>query len=194
MPHPSVPWLASTDGRLLARDPYDIETWRRLGWCLFDPVVRERAQSTHGGGAAGRRYLAALERYLARNLARARRFSTLLADAAPAGDVRAFVFGGDCAPTRARVVVERERGRLAGRERPDEIVARRPGVDYTALMFEPGDLVVTRSSLLGLPPARTPLPALAIEHAVFLCEEHRLLTANATFQNNLLHTLTAEQP
>jgi len=36
--------------------------------------------------------------------------------------------------------------------------------------------------------------ALPTEHAVFLCEEHRRLTANATFQNNLLHTLLADLP
>jgi hypothetical protein len=194
MPHPSVPWLASTRGKLFARDVFDIETWRELRWCVFDPAVRERAIGRHGGGAAGRRYLAALERYFALQLARGRRFASLLAAPPPPGDVRPFVFGGDCAPTLARLVVEKTRERIVAHEQPETIAAPEKGVDYLGLMFEPGDLVVTRASLLARTDAIAGPEPLAIEHAVFLCEEHRRLTANATFQNNLLHTLLADTP
>lgn len=194
MPHPAQTWAVSSRGRALSRDVFDLETWRELRWCMFDPHVRERTIAEHGGGASGRRYLAALERYFARHLERGRRFMTSLAEPTPPGDVRPFVFGGDCAATLARVVVERAGERVVAHESPDELAEPRADVDYAALMFEPGDLVVTRSSLLGRTTAEAAPPPLAIEHAVFLCEEHRRLTANATFQNNLLHTLLADSP
>ena len=60
------------------------------------------------------------------------------------------------------------------------------------LYFEPGDGTVTKSSLLGAVPAgaagmaKTALPD---AHAVFICEEHRALVHNLTFQDNLLHVL-----
>ncbi len=192
LPHPAVPWLADARGRDVARDVFSVDTWRELGWCLFDPGVRERTIAEHGGGASGRRYLAALERYFARHLERGRRFATLLAQPAPPGDARVFVFGADCSLTLARVVVERADDRHFAREAPDDIRSPVDGVDYGRVMFAPGDLVVTRDSLLAR--SRSTPNALAVEHAVFLCEEHRNLTGNPSFQDNLLHTLLAEAP
>lgn len=197
MPHPAVPWLADVRGRSVTRGVFEIDTWRELRWCIFDPDVRERTIATHGGGAAGRRYLEGLERYFARHLARARLFMTRLAEPAPEADVRPFVFGGDCAETPALLVAENIRGAIRARENPAAIEAPEPGVDYRALMFEPGDLVVTRSSLLGSVARGAALtgaaPApLRITQSVFLCEEHRSLTANSSFQDNLLNTLLSE--
>jgi hypothetical protein len=194
MPHPGEPWVASTRGRSLARDVFDVESWRELGWCVFDPRVRERTIERHGGGATGRRYLSALERYFARHLGRARRLQTVLAEPALPNEPRPFVFGGDCDATLARLVVERRGDQVIAHERPGTLLAPRADVDYAALMFAPGDRVVTRASLLGRSAVESGPPPLSIEHAVFLCEEHRRLTANRTFQNNLLHTLIAETP
>jgi len=74
-----------------------------------------------------------------------------------------------------------------------------PGVDYEALMFEPGDLVVTRASLLGrrtlnVAAPRAEIESLTIANTVFLCEEHRHLTGNPSFQDNLLHALLSVDP
>jgi hypothetical protein len=149
MPHPAVSWLANTRGRSLDRDVFDPDTWRELRWCVFDPRVRDRTIAEHGGGASGHRYLAALERYFARHLARGKRFMTLLAQAGPPGDVRPFVFGGDCAQTLARIVVEKIEDRFVAHEAPESIAGRESDLDYASLMVEPGDLAVTRSSLLG---------------------------------------------
>ena len=190
LPHPELPWLADVTGRTIRSDVFDAETWRALRWCVFDPRVRERVIGAHGGGADGRRHLAALERYFARHLQRARRFASLLAQPAPPDDARVFLFGGDCSLTPVRIVVERVGGRFLPREAPADIATPSDGVDYEALMFEPGDLVVTRNSLLGRTPGTR--GAMHTEHAVFLCEEHRELTGNASFQDNLLHALLAE--
>jgi hypothetical protein len=105
-----------------------------------------------------------------------------------------MVFGGDCELTLARILVEGIDGRFVGRERVEDIARPVPGVDYEGLMCEPGDLVVTRSSLLGrrtlnVAAPRAEIESLSIANTVFLCEEHRHLTGNPSFQDNLLNAL-----
>lgn len=194
MPHPGLHWLVDRRGDPIDRDVFAPETWRDFGWSIYEPRVRERTIRRKGGGAAGRRYLRILEAYLARHLARGRRFLELMARDAGESDIRPYVFGGDCDATVARLVVEEVRGGRVARERADAVRRPLPGVDYDALIHDPGDSVVTRESLLGA--AEQPLragfsaiPRLRITHSVFLCERHQFLTGNATFQNNLLHTL-----
>jgi hypothetical protein len=153
----------------------------------------------HGGGAAGRAYLELLREYMAKQLSRGRRFMESLAVPGGPGEIRPYVFGGDCAATLARVVAEQVDGRWVARERVADIAHPQTGVDYEALMFEPGDAVVTRSSLLGrrtlnVAAPREEIESLDVAHSVFLCEEHRALTGNATFQNNLLNTLLSVDP
>jgi hypothetical protein len=107
--------------------------------------------------------------------------------------VRSWAFGGDCELTLARLVVETVRGLPQARERPAEIDAPVRGVDYDSAMFEPGDTVVTRPSLLGRArhgerrSSASESPRIA--HAVFLCERHQQLMGNATIIDNVLHAL-----
>jgi hypothetical protein len=200
MPHPAVPWAVDTRGQVLDYDLYDIGTWQELGWSIFEPRVARRTVARHGGGAAGERHLAVLREYFARHLRLGRRFVESLAVAAPPGsEPPAFIFGGDCNLTLARIVIERSAGEVLGRERPDDITSPRPGVDYAALMFEPGDLVVTRASLLGrrsldIAAPRAQFESLQVAQSLFLCEQHQQLTGNPSFQDNLLHTLLSVDP
>jgi hypothetical protein len=74
-----------------------------------------------------------------------------------------------------------------------------PGVDYESLMFEPGDTVVTRSSLLGrrtlnVAAPREEVESMRVAHSVFLCERHTSLTGNPSFQDNLLNALLSVDP
>jgi hypothetical protein len=193
MPHPAVPWLIDLQGRQVDADLYDIETWRDFGWSVFDPDIAGRTIASHGGGAEGRRHLDLLREYLARNLVRGRVFANSFATRPDSRDVPTWVFGGDCAPTLARLVLESVGGRHYARERVDDIAAPAAS-DYQQLMHEPGDLVVTRSSLLGrrtldVAAPRGPEESLRIAHALFFCEQHQKLTGNASFQDNLLHAL-----
>lgn len=199
MPHPAVPWLIDVRGRVLDYGLYEIDTWRQLGWSLFDPRVVERASNRHGGGAAGRRHVATLREYMARHLRRGRRFMESLAVPAPGAEPPLHVFGGDCELTLARLVVEDVGDRLVGRDTVADIAAPVPGVDYEALMFEPGDTVVTRTSLLGrrtlnVAAPRAEVESLGVAHSVFLCERHQQLTGNPSFQDNLLHALLSVDP
>jgi hypothetical protein len=194
MPHPALPWIVDTAGRPLDLDLFDLETWRELHWSLFDPVVIARTVQRHGGGAAGQGALEVLREFLARHLARGRRFLEALSVPAPGTEPPLFVFGGDCELTLARIVLEDLGDRFAGRERVDAIANRVPGVDYEAVMFEPGDSVVTRTSLLGrrtlnVAAPREAIESLEIAHSVFLCEKHQQLTGNPSFQDNLLNAL-----
>jgi len=194
MPHSAIPWLMDRHGAVVERDVFDIETWREFQWSIFTPAVRERTIQRKGGGAAGRRYLGMLEIYLDRHLVRGRNFMQLLAKAPGPRDLRPYVFGSDCEETVARLVLDEAWGIPVARERASAVTAPSSGVDYASLIHDPGDGVVTRSSLLGnyLQPLRAGfarIPPLPIAHSVFLCEKHQFLTGNATFQNNLLHTL-----
>ncbi len=199
MPHPAVPWLVTMDGQVLQRDLYDIATWQELGWSIFDPTVAERTIADHGGGSQGRKYLAVLREYMAKHFRRGRRFAESLSVPGSERDVQPYVFGGDCEPTLSRLVVEEVDGRRVARERVEDIQRPLAGVDYRSAMFEPGDTVVTRSSLVGRVTRNVAAPREGIEsmrlaHSVFLCERHQSLTGNPSFQDNLLNALLSVDP
>ncbi len=191
MPHPQIPWLFDTRGEQVELDVYDIETWRELKWSIFDSHARSRVIRRHGGGSTGRAYLAMLEAYLAKHLARGRRFQEVMALPARPDEPVPFVFGGDCIPTVACLILEKFGKHFQGRDQVEHIRKPLQGVDYDALIHEPGDGVVVRSSLIGR--TRTDgdrtLPGLEIAQSFFLCEEHQQLTGNLNFQDNLLFTL-----
>ncbi|MDH5175574.1 MAG: hypothetical protein OEX15_02780 [Gammaproteobacteria bacterium] len=193
MPFPRVPWLVDLQGNVIAADLYDVATWREFGWSLFDPHIAERVVAGHGGGAGGRAYLGRLREFLGRSLAQGRGFAESFAAFPDSPEVPTWVFGGDCEPTLARLAVESAAGKLHARESPAEIAA--PGRHACAdVMFEPGDAVVTRSSLLGryaldVAAPRTGDESLRIAHAMFICSRHQRLTGNATLLDNLLHAL-----
>jgi pimeloyl-ACP methyl ester carboxylesterase len=194
MPHPDVPWLIDVRGEVVHHDVYDIGTWRELGWSVFDTKVRERVIANHGGGTAGQSYYATLLQYMEKHLERGRRFAFALSAPACADDIAPLVFGADCEPTLRRLVIEQTSGGQQMRESVKAIARPRIDVDYASLMYEPGDAVVTRSSLLGrrslnVAAPRAECESLKIAHSVFICEQHQQLTGNPMFQDNLLNAL-----
>lgn len=194
LPHAINDWLIDASGRPLDRDVFDADTWRRLQWAIYDPTVRERIAARFEDAAAAAQYIAAMERHFARHLERARRFTWSLTVPEPVGGVHPVVFGGDCTLTPSRLLIEEVDGDSVLRLWPGEIAAPRAGVDYDRLMLEPGDGTVTKASLLAreaLDPARPrhPWSHFPLDYAFFLCEHHDRLTANPSFQDNLLHAL-----
>lgn len=199
MTHPSVPWVIGRDAQPLPLALYDVATWRDNHWSIFAPEVAARTIAHHGGGARGRDYLALLREYFARQLHRGRRFAEALSVVSATADVRPYVFGGDCEPTLSRLVLEHHEGRVLLHEKPGDLVRPVPGVDYEAAMFEPGDTVVTRASLLGrrtldVAAPRSEGESMQVAHSVFLCERHQTLTGNRSFQDNLLNALLSSDP
>lgn len=190
LPHPIVDSVLSGDGSVLDRDIFDIAIWRALEWGPFDPGLRQRLS---GEGWNDERFEALID-YAHRHLERARRFVwslTVKNDAAPYGLI---VFGGDCSSTPARILIEDDGPESHVRLWPDEIRRPAPGVDYAALMLEPGDGVVTKASLLARAELDPSVPRhrfsdFPLSYPVLFCEDHSRLPGNLTFQDNLLHIL-----
>jgi pimeloyl-ACP methyl ester carboxylesterase len=198
LPHPLTDWSVDPGGKDLDVDLYDVATWKRMQWSVFDPAVLGRLRARFDSAAQANAYIAALQAYFGRNLERARRFIWSITFEEPSSPVKFVVFGGDCVLTPARIVIEPQAGRPSARLFPQDVQHRLPGVDYSRLMLEPGDGAVTKPSLL----ARESLNPIAprndalffpLAYAFFLCESHERLTGNINFQDNLLNVLLARE-
>jgi pimeloyl-ACP methyl ester carboxylesterase len=191
-PHPLVTWLIDIDGNPLQDELFDPATWRRYRWSVFDPVAEARVRARRG--ADGDSYVESLQRYFDFRLERARRFAWQMSTPEPHTPIRYVLFGGDCALTPARLLLENDSGQPVARMYPDAIRARKARVPYDELMLEPGDGRVTKPSLLAretLDPAAPQLDEsfLPVAYWFFLCERHDRLTSNVSFQDNLLNVL-----
>ena len=186
-PHPLVNWLVDAEGRPHYDDLFEVETWARHRWSIFDPAnagLQDRAMP--------------LIQHFTRQLERARRFAWNLSVVEPVSPIRYVLFGGDCHLTPARLVLEHEADRDLVRLAPSDIRAPRPGVRYEDLMLEPGDGRVTKPSLLARETLDPSAPQnedsfLLIAYPFFLCSHHSFLTSNINFQDNLLNVLLSRQ-
>jgi hypothetical protein len=193
-PHPLNNWIVKSNGDPLSRDLFDVATWRSFQWSIFNPKVRQRIMEGFNDKTAGKQHLATFEKYFEKNLERARRFVWSLSIPLPDEHPKLIIFGGGCTLTSARIVVEEVNGVSMVRMYPKEITKPVKGVDYDALLLEPGDGSVTKASLLGrntLDPSirRHEYIYVPIKQSLFLCESHNSLTGNLNFQDNLLNTL-----
>jgi pimeloyl-ACP methyl ester carboxylesterase len=193
-PHSLNDWIVTSAGESLERDLFDVEVWRSFEWSIFNPKVRQRILEKYENKVEGERHLVTFEKYFEKNLERARRFLWSLSIAAPQTEPKLVVFGGGCTLTSARILVEEVDGESIVRMHPKEVTKPVRGVDYDALLLEPGDGSVTKASLLGrnaLDPSvkRHKYIHLPIAQSFFLCESHESLTGNLNFQDNLLNTL-----
>ncbi len=191
-PHAINDWLITLHGKPLERDIFDVRLWQRFQWSIFDKKVATRIAADRSPEDAAA-HLSTLTAYFEKRLERARRFLWSLTVPVERA-VPLIVFGGDCELTPARLLVEEIAGESVLRLWPNEISGRLPNVDYDALMLEPGDGTVTKASLLArsvLDPsvARHRYSYFPLAYSIFLCEPHETLTANVTFQDNLLHAL-----
>ncbi len=192
-PHPLVDWVADIEGHPLDRNIFDVKTWKRFEWSIFDRGVQRRILRQ----AANWPKQEVFERWFEKRLERAQRFVwSLMVPTGEVGLIDPMLFGGDCVPTPRRLVIEEIDGEADARLRPEQILRPIPGVDYESLMYEPGDGSVTRASLLGLQAtdAENPSPEMAsneVKHALLRCEGHGELTGNRDFLDNLLIYLLA---
>jgi pimeloyl-ACP methyl ester carboxylesterase len=187
-PHPAVDWLANINGQPLKLDLFAVETWRRLEWSIFDHKVQRRIAQERGVWPEQDVF----ERWFEKRLERGRRFVwSLMVPAENLEYEEPLNAGGDCLPTPRRLVIEAIGGESLARLRPEQIVNPVPGVDYEALMYEPGDGSVTRSSVLAHQQMDPSVPVHeysigGLGRAFFICEQHDALTGNISLINNLL--------
>ncbi|RMF20507.1 MAG: hypothetical protein D6760_11435 [Deltaproteobacteria bacterium] len=192
LPHPDRSWMIDVRGNRIERDLYDPATWRNYQWSVFDPAVRRRIRKSAGTRAAASSRIADLERAFASGLERGRRFHRALSIPVTDAPNEYIVFGGDCTLTPARCLLETVEGKTRIRLDPSEVRNRIEGVDYAALMLEPGDGRVTKASLLArdtLDPAQSGAGFFPIDYAVMICEEHAQLPSDVGFRDNLLNIL-----
>lgn len=190
-PHPGVDWVAAIDGRPLRIDLFDVETWRRYGWSIFDRRIQRRMAQQPGVWPEPEVF----ERWFEKRLERGRRFTwSLMVPTGSTDDVAVLNAGGDCLPTPRRLVIEEYGGESLARLRPEQVHRPVRGVDYDRLMYEPGDGSVTRSSLLARQEVDPMIPRFEYSHAglgraFFVCEQHDALTGNVSLIDNLLYFL-----
>lgn len=193
-PHPLTEWLIDTSGRPYDLDPFDTSTWKRFKWSVFDPELRGKIAGDFDDPDSGQARVHLLERYFQKHIERGRRFMWSLTVNMDRQPWQLVVFGGDCMLTPARMVVEEVGDDYRLRLKPGDIQSPVAGVDYERLMLEPGDGLVTKTSLLARQTLDPFVPRhkwsdFPIDYPLFLCEDHSQLTNNAFFQNNLLHFL-----
>lgn len=193
--HPLNDWLLDIAGDPIDVDPFDLSTWKRFQWSIFDPDLRQKIVQQHASEKAGRERLDLLERYFHEHIERGRRFMWSLTVDMDRTPWRLVVFGGDCELTPARMVVEKSDDGYDLHLDPDDInEPARSAVDYRRLMLEPGDGVTTKASLLARQSLDPTVPRhkwsfFPLHYPLFLCEEHGQLTGNPSLQNNLLNFL-----
>lgn len=193
-PHPLNNWIITTEGKSLKRDLFDIDIWRRFQWAIFNPEVRERIAGEFDKKNNAKKHLQTMEMFFEKSLERARRFVWSLTVPLPEKHPLLIVFGGDCHLTPARIIVEEVDGESLIRMYAKEIKKPVKGMDYDALLMEPGDGSVTKASLMGRPVLDPSIPRhkysfFPLDHIVLLCEKHNSLTGNINFQDNLLNAL-----
>ncbi|MEL7450426.1 MAG: hypothetical protein AAFN78_14535 [Pseudomonadota bacterium] len=188
-PHPVLGWLTNPDGDILDIDVYEASLWRTFGWSVFDDKAADRVIEQDGDDG-----LMLLQAYFARQIERARRFAWALSVPPRGNTIDYVVFGGACAATPTKLLIEAHDDRNVLRLYPDDIAEPVNGIDYERLMLEPGDGTTPKSSLLARQALDPRVPQhkylyLPVDYALFLCEEHNLLTGNLYFHDNLLHAL-----
>ncbi len=112
----------------------------------------------------------------------------------PAVPHELILFGGDCTPSPARILIEDIDGESYVRLWPDEIARPSPHLDYEVMMLEPGDGAVTKASLLASTTLDPSIPRhrysdFPLDYSVMFCDDHSDLPGNITFQDNLLYIL-----
>jgi pimeloyl-ACP methyl ester carboxylesterase len=189
LPAPGIDSIIDPDGNPLQVDLYDPGTWEAYGWSVFGETRREKNKKGPEPTLEQKR------EFLALVLRRAARFHRALEQGTGIpGGTRYFTFGSDCTPTLEKaVLIEKNR-------RPSELLFHDRSARYDSRwvrlrddVFQPGDGVVTRESLLSFPEGEASMgaggPDSPFHYAYFLCETHGLLTRDVMFQNNLFYVL-----
>lgn len=193
-PHPMIPWLVDINGNNVDASLYDVRTWKRYHWGIYDPKVAARILEMAPDPEQGKLRLDLLRRYFARQLERSERLSWALSIKNENTPLRYIMFGGDCELTPAKILVEKVYDKYEVRVFPNRIENPKPEIDYSRIMLQPGDRRVTKPSLLSresLDPTvvRHHRISAPIQYSIMFCVKHDNLTGNIHFQDNLLNIL-----
>ena len=186
------------DGALrpVPADLYEVETWRRYRWSIFDPSYRraftKKMQKQYGPGWQVHydNSFAEREAYLKVVLTRARLFAEALDRKADlANPLKVFIFAGDCQPTLRAALILGEGGSGGTIFRAGKIKLNGTGLTRSQVeekMYEPGDGRITRRSALAVTHGEAFGDRSTLSLSIFGCEIHGDLPNNLTLQDNLL--------
>jgi pimeloyl-ACP methyl ester carboxylesterase len=194
MPIPRSRMIIDGNGTPQDIDLYALQSWQGNQWSVFSPTFRKLLESELGDPAAAAQRAGALQRAFAEHLETARKLQTALSVPLAVTETEIALFGGDCHETRNRLLAGRRNGLIELHGDESGLAEKSPNVDYTHLLYAPGDGLVTRASQVAKAQDAYAQQGNAsdlfkAEQTVFLCERHSLLTANPFFQNNLLYFL-----
>jgi pimeloyl-ACP methyl ester carboxylesterase len=196
MPHSEAVRFLDENLNPLPVDLYDPAVWKRYGWSVIysSPDFRRHFADLNGTDGSNGKSEDMLDRYLAAQLRRARRFQEALDTRTTAYvPVTLLAIGGDCEETLNSPVLLRDekRNRWITLTRPREYRTS-TGVKIskqkaTEAMYAPGDGRVTRTSLLGEHIFKE-----LSRYAVFGCDLHGQLPRNPSLQDNALTAIVGE--
>lgn len=194
LPHRLTNWIVDTKGNKMTMDIFDYKTWKKFNWAIFDPVVRGNILNSEDNTELSQLKIKTLELYFAKHLLRGKQFMLALSENLENYSHDFIMMGGDCAKTPARLVMEYHDEKYLVRTMPSQVKQKYDGINYEQLMLEPGDGHVTKSSLLArvkTDPTTVNSESyfFPIKYKILLCENHRTLTSNIAFQDNLLDIL-----
>ncbi|MEM1081974.1 MAG: hypothetical protein AAGH65_10380, partial [Pseudomonadota bacterium] len=129
-PHPLVDWLIDVEGERIKVDPFNLSTWRRFGWSIYDPDLQRTIIDEFDDPAEGAAYLELLQRYFYRQIERGRRFMWSLSIELDRRPWELVVFGGDCTLTPSRMVLEQSGDEYMLHLEPGDIQAPNETIDY----------------------------------------------------------------
>ncbi len=190
LPHPESNWLSTIDGDAVNFDLYDPKLWQQQKWSIYDPEVQAKIIKEAETTEQGHTELETLKAFFNQQLKRAEAFWHALAPDYEVEHEGFVIMGGSCKQTLNRLIIEKDNNKI----RFHESIRRQLGDAKTQknILFEPGDGQVSKSSLLGQihdPITHQTTETIKIKYPVFVCEDHKKLTSNITFQDNLLHIL-----
>ncbi len=100
LPHPDRDWMIDEYGQKISLDLYNIGTWEKGPWWIFDPKIRHRIRQNFQRQEDADSYLLSLERLMTQSLVRARRFHRNLS--IPIGESSTFWRGRRLTRNRSR--------------------------------------------------------------------------------------------
>ena len=197
IPAPQRGWMIDINGNPIQRDLYDIKTWKKYEWLIFNPKIKAKIRKRFKDEEKFNNYIQILEKFMKKNLKKGYKFHQSIGQNYQKGPLEYIVFGGSCHLSPAKCLVEDVSGEKKVRLYPHQIKNPRENIPYKKLMLDPGDGSVTKTSLLGretLDPTLVKVNSyFPLKYSLFLCEKHDQLPGNITFQDNLLNIILSQK-
>jgi len=185
------------NGDYVEIDLYDIQNWKKFDWSVYSEKINAGIKSRYkvrfkdDWEAEFKAFEVKRDRFIEAALKRADLFHKALNFKSKRKiPCEIILFGGDMVWTKNKAILAKDK--KSGKWQTYFWDRR-----LSEKILMPGDGIVTRESLLGVPVASTTKNSWAdspieISFALFVARRHENIHKDATFQNNLLHILLGD--